>query len=121
MIQGHRRLAVRDLSDRGYDLTFEVNWNKSELVKDCKHIKVKVGSGDEAIISRDELFSLLMLISEEGQQDQLLDPYTDKVPVDNYHTIVEIMAKENVKVGDKIVLPITVSVNRQTGQMLIKP
>lgn len=118
MIKEHRRLALTDFSNRGNEVVFEVNWNSAKRVKGCKHIKLSVGD-KEAIISRDHLWGLLFMISEEEQQEKMIPRRV--VPIKSYNTVIQVMAKQDFKKGQLFNLPISVSVNQMTGQMTIKP
>lgn len=121
MISGHRKLALQDLANRGNDVSFEVNWNKTDKVQDCQFIKMRIGNGEEAIVSRDHLYTLMMLFLPTEQQADMIEPFAGRIPVDNYRTIVEVITNRDIKKGEPIVLPLTVSVNQRTGQMSIKP
>lgn len=118
MIKDHRRLALTDFSNRGNEVIFEVNWNSSKRVKDCKHIKLSVGD-KEAIISKDHLWGLLFMISNDEQQEKMIPRVT--VPIKSYNTVIQVMAKQDFRKGQMFNLPISVSVNQLTGQMTIKP
>ena len=115
MIKDHRKLSLQDLANRGNDVDLEVNWNSS--VKDCKSIRVHMG-GKEAVISRDHLWSLILLMSKDEQQEGMLPVI--HVPVSHYETVVSVMAKKNVRKGETMNFPLSVSINKRTGQMSIK-
>ena len=123
MIQQHRKLSLQDLSGRGNDVSFEVNWNDSKLVKDSKYIRIQVGDSyleQEAIISKEHLFTLLLLLGDDKQQDKLVKSSTYLVPVKNYQTVVNVKCIKDMRKGDVFGLPLTVSVNKSTGKMIIK-
>ena len=121
MIKAHRKLALQDLSGRGHDVGLEVNWNKSKEVKDCKYVKIKVGDGPEAVIKQDHLFTLLMAISPPKQTDKMVGTMATYQGVKNYHTVVNIQAKNDIQKGDLFGVPLTVSVNDVTGGIIVKP
>lgn len=116
MIQGNRKLSLADLSGRGNDMSLEINWNK--LVGNCKYIRVKMGS-KEAIISKEHLWTLVFMLSEEDKQVDMLP--TVETPVRYYKTVVKILSKHDIKVGQEYSLPITISLNQLDGTVLIKP
>ena len=121
MIKGNRKLALQDLSNRGNDVSLEVNWNRSRAVKNCKHIKVKIGDGAEAIISQNHLFALLMAISPPKEQERMVENYMDYQEVRNHQTVVDIKASVDIQKGQIFSVPMTISVNSATGEVRIKP
>jgi len=68
MIREHRKLNVQDLSNRGNDMSVEINWNRNPQVRDCKYVRIKIGNGPEGVVKRDHLFELLMLLADEKQR-----------------------------------------------------
>lgn len=118
MIKEHRKLSLKDFSGRGNDASFEVNWNTTKTVKDCAYIRLKVGDR-EAVVSRDHLWSLLMLITTEDQQEQMIP--TLEIPTKHYSTVVNMQAQADIAKGQIYGVPLTVSVDKRSGAMSIKP
>ena len=116
MIKEHRKLNLQDLSNRGNDVTMEINWN--EGAKDCKYIKIQMGD-KEAVISKEHLWTLVFMLSDDLQQEKLLP--VSQVPVTNYETILNVMARSDVKKGYPFSLPISISLNHLTNKVTIKP
>ena len=115
MIREHRRFSIQDTSGRGNDIEMEVNWNKQ--VAGNKFIKFQL-AGKEAIISYNHLWTLLFMTANEKQQEDMLPTKTERVRI--YNTLVDIKAKKDIKKGDTIRIPMSISQNSK-GQLLIKP
>ena len=121
MIRGNRKLALQDLSNRGNDVSLEVNWNNSKDIKNCKHIKIKVGDGPEAIIKQDHLFAILMAITPPKKQEIMVGNFMDYQEVRNYHTVIDVQLQKDVQKNEIIGIPLTISINQETGDIKVKP
>jgi len=122
MIKGHRKLSIQDLANRGNDVSLEVNWNDTTDIKGCQYIKLQVGlDGEEAVIKRDHLFEVLMLMADEKQQERMVGNYMTYQKVKNYSTTVGIMVKNAVEKGQVVQIPLTISINEKTGEIRVKP
>lgn len=119
MIKENRKLALQDLSGRGNDCSFEVNWNNSKLIEDSKYIRIRIND-NEAVISKNHLFTLLLLLGNKKQQERLVNTSTYMVPVRNYSTVVNVKCTKKMNEGDVFGLPLTVSINKANGKMTIK-
>lgn len=118
MIKEHRKLSIADLSGEGKDVTLEVNWNRNKIIEECKYIRFQIGE-EESIISRDQLWALLFMISKNKQQEDMI-PKTF-TPIKSYSTVIKVIAKKDISKNEPFALPLTVSINEKTGQMSIKP
>lgn len=119
MIKAHRKLSVQDLSNRGHDMSLEINWNRD--VRECQYVKIKLGDGPEAIIKRDHLFEILMMLADEKQQDRIVGNSMTYQKVRNYQTVVNIEARNRIEKGDVFGVPLTISFNEKTNTVSVKP
>ena len=116
MTKDHRKFSVQDLSNKGNDITLEVNWNKK--VKDNQFLKFKIAD-KEAIISYNHLWTILFITANDEQQQEKMLP-TKLEMVRTYNTIVDIKAKKNIKANETIRIPMSVTIDSK-GQLRIKP
>lgn len=118
MITKHRKFSIRDASGRNESLDIEVNWSNNKSVRGCKHLKVTIRD-EKVILSRDQLWMLIFMFSEEDQQEKML-PIVETV-VRHHETIVDLVAKNDIKKGEKYAVHMTISQDPNTGQLLVKP
>ena len=121
MIKEHRRLNVQDLSNRGNDMSLEINWNNSKDVKNCKYIRVRLGEGPEAIVKRDHLFELLMLLADDKQQDRMTSNYMTYSRLKNYRTVIDIELQKDKQKGEILAVPLTISIDEEKQTVSVKP
>lgn len=119
MIKAHRKLSIQDLSNRGNDMSLEVNWNKN--VQKCQHIRIKLGDGPEAVIKRDHLFEALMMMVDDKQQERMVGNYMNYQKVRNYQTVVDIQTRNKLEKGEILSVPLTISFNEKTNTVSVKP
>ena len=102
-------------------MTLEVNWNKNPGIGKCQYIRIKLGDGPEAVVKRDHLYELLMLLADDKQQEQMVGNYMTYQRVKNYQTVVNIEARNNIEKGDVFGVPLTISFNEKTNSVSVKP
>lgn len=109
------KVPLNDIACRG-ELVFERDWNSS--VKDSQFIKITIDD-KEIITTKDSLFTILTIMGDEQHLDLIADKFTKHLPVRNeYHTI-GVTATKDIKQGEEIKIPLSFSVNMQTGNILI--
>ena len=112
----HRKFSLQDIANRGNDVELEVNWNGK--VKDNKYIKLVIG-GKEAIISHDHLWTIIFMLSKIDKQLDMLPTYEQRIK--HYETIVNLVAKNDIRKGDLYGVHLTIAENPKTGQLSIRP
>ena len=117
MIKENRKFSIQDASGRNRGLDIEVNWNYNKSVRDCEHLKISMGD-EEAIVSRDQLWHLVFMLSKDEQQEKML-PYAETL-VRHHQTVINVQAKNDIKKGQIYGIPITISQD-SNGKLLVKP
>ena len=102
-------------------MSLEINWNKTKDVQKCQYVRIKLGDGPEAIIKRDHLFEVLMMIADEKQQERIVSNSMTYQKVRNYQTVVNIEARNKIEKGDIFGVPLTISFNEKTNTVSVKP
>ena len=100
MIDGYNKITLYDKNGKN-DLSIEVNWNDSEEVKDCFALRLTLGD-KQAIINRDDFFSLLMVLGDNKMQDKLIPSRSLKIT--KYYKQHRVMAKNDIRKGQQVII-----------------
>lgn len=95
MIKEHEKLIKGEL-------TVEVNWSKE--VTPCKEIKLTI-DGNSTIISNSDLYSLLIILSDDKQIDKLFVEKRRKIK--QITKMVKMKTKKSIKAGEYLVFPLS--------------
>ena len=109
-------LSLQDIAGRGSEILFETNWNT--LVKGNKYIKVSIDN-KEVILSQRHLYSILFMIGEEELQDKAVDKFTTQLPVKTEYHRVGIKTTRDIKKGEEIMIPLSLTFNKETGKIKV--
>lgn len=90
----------------------KIQANYSKNVIPCKKIKFTI-KGQSAVISRDDLYALLMLFGDDKQQEFLI-PIKEQ-EMEEVSRMITIKAKKDVKKGDEIRIVYTYLVPKKMG------
>ena len=115
MIKESRKLNVQDMSGKGKDLELLVNW--TSVVKDCKYIQFKIGQ-EKCVIKKEHFLYLSFLIADDAEQDKII--VAELTNVQNRNTIITIQATKDIKKGEELNIPVTISTNPKTGEVQLK-
>jgi len=106
MIEEHEEFILFD-KDKRNNITAEVNWNPdNEKTNKCQIIRFKMGK-KEALISKKELNALLFVIGKRNEQRKMVPMKITNVR--HYKTTVSIMATRDVRKGEIIRGPVTIT------------
>ena len=106
MITGHEKFRVPDIN-KSKDLLVEVNWTKDPKIKDCKVLKFIYPNGDEAYIKKEHFNAILFAIGNEKEQQKMIPQKITRVK--HYETVVSVKAFKNVRKGENLTFPISIS------------
>lgn len=96
------------------NMTIEANWNVA--VTPGKAFKVTI-DGKEAIMERDDLYSLMMAFGDEQQQSDLIP--VEKTQVRAIKRLLKIRAKKDIRQGEQITAIFEYFVPEKTYQTLL--
>lgn len=99
-------------------MSTEVNWNHRKGIEDF--VKLSIDE-KEVLIRKSHLWELLFFMAPDDVQEQLIDLNVVRTPIHSHSTVVNILAKKDIRKGEMINVPMTVSINGRTGQIMIKP
>ena len=102
----HTKYLMPDRSGRGNHLAIEVNWNSK--VKPCLMVKFSDKSGNEYIVSRDELMSIMFMLSDEEQQMGLVKPVVQEATF--HDRVYSVLATRPYQKGEKILVKLSIPV-----------
>jgi len=110
------KLLVEDLSGRGENVIFQINWNK--LVRNKGYIKIQIGD-KEAVVDRDHLWSILFMLGSEEEQDKLITPFVKQTAVQKFFKVIGVTTTRIIGKGEMINVPIEFTFNPETKQIII--
>ncbi len=110
------KLLVEDLSGRGENVVFQINWNK--LVRNKGYIKIQIGD-KEAVVDRDHLWSILFMLGSQEEQDKLVEPFIKKTQVTKFFKMIGVTTSRPIGKGEMLNIPIEFTFNPDTKQVVI--
>lgn len=111
-----RRFAIGDVSGRGRDIELEINWNGYARKKGC--IKISI-DGNEAVIDRDHLWSMMFILGSAEEQEKLVSPFMKQTKVSKFFKMIGITAMKDIKKGEFINVPLEFTLNPDTNKVTI--
>lgn len=107
MIDTHEKFRVPD-EGKTHELIFEVNWNQNDpKSNECKLIRVTMPNGDVCLIKKEHLNAILFAIGTESEQRKLVPQRVGHSR--HYSTVLGITATKDIRKGEKIVVPVTLT------------
>lgn len=104
MLKDHEKLKIPDLNKR-HEMVWEVNWNPTDInTNECQVVKVIFPNGDTQMVKREHLMSALFAIGTSEQQRDITPKVVNRSRW--YETIVSVVAKSNIRKGEKITFPL---------------
>lgn len=94
-----RKFAMADVSGRGREVAFEVNWNS--LVKRKGYVKMSI-DGLDCVVSREHLWSILFMLGSAEEQVKMATPFVKKTKVTKYQKMIGLTTTKDVKKGEMI-------------------
>lgn len=111
-----RKFAMADVSGRGEEVHFEINWNS--LVKKKGFIKISIG-GKEAVVSREHLWAILFMLGSAEEQTKMVSPFMKKTIVSKYTKMIGITTSRDVRKGEFINVMLEFTHNPETNNIII--
>lgn len=111
-----KMLALGDVSGRGEEVVVEVNWNS--LVKKKGYIKISIGD-KEAVVDRDQLWSILFMLGSAEEQEALVDPFLKKTRVTKFFKMIGITTTRDIRKGEMINVPLEFTLNPSDNSVII--
>ena len=115
-LRDRRKFAIADLSGRGKDVVFEINWNKFSQRKG--YIKISI-NGVEAVVAREQLWAILFMLGSAEEQEKLVSPFVKQTKVLKFSRLVGVTAMETVPAGMMINVPLEFTYNPETQNIII--
>lgn len=89
-------------------LTFEVNWSDAEDVRDCQMIKIGIPKDAKSfVIKKEELNAITFAMGNRQEQMKMIPQVETRSR--HYETVLGITATKDIKKGEKIVVPVSIS------------
>ena len=111
-----QKIVLSDILGRGNEVILETNWNS--LVKNSKFIKITIDD-KELIVDKDQLFTVLFMISDEDQQTKMVGKFFKQYSVRHENHLVAITTNKEIKKGETINVPVALTINMETGKVII--
>lgn len=111
-----RKFAMADVSGRGKEVWFEVNWNS--LVNRKGYIKISV-DGHEAVVSREHLWAILFMFGSASEQTKMVSPFMKQTNVIKYQKMIGLTTTRDTKKGEMINTLLEFTLNPDTNQVII--
>lgn len=97
-------MRIPDVSKKN-DFEVEVNWNpKDKKTNECKYLRFIFPNGQIALVKREAFQAFLFAVGTEEDQRKLIPTTTNHVRW--YETVLGITAKKDIRKGEKIVVPV---------------
>lgn len=118
----YREFVIND-KNGGNHIKIITDWNFKGIGDEDRIVEVRVGD-KKSFINFNHLWSLVFMMSKHDEQDNLIPVKTGRVRM--IEKMVEVVAHENVKKGDKVRFKIEFSVPEEmfvqkTGSGILKP
>lgn len=114
--QDRTKLAINDVSGRGEDVIFEVNWNS--LVRKKGYIKISIGD-KTAVVDKQQLWSILFMLGSAEEQEALVSPFMKQTKVTKYFKIIGVTATKTIQKGEMLNVPLEFTLNPEDNSVII--
>lgn len=111
-----RKFAMSDVSGRGSEVVMEVNWNG--LVRKKGYIKISI-CGQEAVVSREHLWSILFMFGSAEEQEKMASPFMRKTNVTKFYKMIGVTATQDVRKGELLNVPLEFTLNKNDNSVII--
>ena len=106
MIKEYEKFRIVDHKETNHFLA-EVNWEDNKEISDCKIIKFTFPNGDNSYVKKEDLLAFLFVIGEQSEQSKIIP---QKLTHSRwYQTVLGITAHKDIRKGEKIVVPVKIS------------
>lgn len=114
---GERRtFSVGDISGRGKEVLFDINWNS--LVKKKGYIRISI-DGHDAVVSREHLWGVLFMLGSAKEQEQMISPFAKKTQVTKYLRMIGVTASKDIQKGELLNVPLEFTYNPENERLVI--
>lgn len=115
MLDAYEKFRMIDQAKKN-DFFAEVNYSSNKDVINCQVVKFTFPDGKESFVDKKHLIEMLFAMGTENEQ-------TDMVPYKItrakwYETILSVVAKKDIRKGEKIVFPIKITLPSQEQEMV---
>lgn len=111
-----RKMVIGDVSGRGKDVIFEVNWNK--MVRRKGFIKLSI-DGQQAVVEREQLWTILFMLGSAAEQEKLVSPFMKQTKVSKYYKVIGVTATRDIQKGQLLNVPLEFTLNPETNKVII--
>lgn len=111
-----RKFVMADVSGRGREVIFEVNWNN--LVKRKGYIKISI-DGLDCVVSREHLWSILFMLGSAEEQTKMVTPFMKKTRVTKYFKMLGITTSKDIRKGEMLNVPLDFTYNPEDHTIVI--
>lgn len=111
-----RKFVMADVSGRGREVLFEVNWNS--LVKRKGYVKITI-DGLDCVVSREHLWSILFMLGSAEEQVKMVTPFVKKTRVTKYQKVIGMTVTKDVKKGEMIQTLLEFTYNPEDHSIII--
>lgn len=111
-----RKMVIGDVSGRGKDVIFEVNWNK--MVRRRGFIKISI-DGKTAVVEREQLWTILFMLGSADEQEKLVSPFMKQTVVSKYYKVIGVTATKDIRKGEMLNVPLEFTLNPDTNQVIV--
>lgn len=111
-----RKFAMADVSGRGNEVVFEVNWNS--LVKKKGFIKLTI-NGQTAVVSREYMWAILFMFGSAEEQGKMAAPFLKRTQVTKYFKMIGVTASKDIRKGEMLNVPLEFTYNPETHQIIL--
>ncbi len=107
MITNYEKFRLID-ENKQKEFFIEVNWDKKdEHINNCKILKITFPNGEEMLLKKEYLNSLLFLIGTADEQQKMIPQVIRRSKW--YETVISVKAKKDIKKGENITFPLKIT------------
>ncbi len=115
-LKSRTKMALNDVSGRGDDILFEINWNGK--VRNKGFIKISIGDM-EAVVSREQLWAIMFMFGSAAEQEKLISPFVKQTQVLKFFRIVGVTAQKDIRKGEMLNVPLEFTLNPDSKTVTI--
>lgn len=110
------KMALRDISGRGNEVSFEINWNS--LVRSKGYVKMTIGK-HSAVVSREQLWAIMFMFGSAEEQEKLISPFVKQTRVTKYTRLLGVTTSRDIRKGELINVPLEFTFQPESGKITI--